>query len=791
MPTTGRAGVKGSLPVEVSSFVGRRWERAEVKRSLAAGRLVTLTGVGGTGKTRLALRVAAELRRLFADGVWFVDLTSLRAPELLSAEVRDPDVLAYSVLVTLGVRERPDGGSTVDQLVRHLADRQVLVVLDGCEPLLPACAVLAHALLRGCPRLRILATSREPLLAEGEVIFSVSPLPTPDPQQCSGVAEVSSAEAVALFVARAQEAAPDFTVTEHNAGVVAELCRRLDGVPLALELAAARIRVLAPVQILQRLAGRFALLSGGNRGGPQRQQTLRACVDWSFELCSKPERVLWLRLSLFAGGCELDAVEAVCADELLPAEDMVDLLAGLVDKSILISEDVGGVVRYRMLETIRDYGQETLADSRQRDELRRRHRDWYVRLAHRFEAEVIGPRQPDWFARLDRELPNIRAVLQYSLADPDGAEAALTVVGSLFLYWSVRALTREARCWADQALARPGEATLARAKVAYTSAGQASMHGDLTTASMRARQTHELAVRLADPRAQAIASAAAGLMERARGNLAEAVRCFRCACEGLAGEETGEYLVWRVAAIVGLAMTEGLLGDAEAAAGRHELILKICQPRGESFFVAYSSFGLGIALWKSGDVEAAAVRLREGLQRGRLVNDCYGSVGGLDALAWIACDRGGLRQAATLLGAVAGLAHEMGTRPAIWPQLAADHEQYEQRTRAALGERAYQTAYAYGGRMSLDEAIAYALEESRGRPAPSPDEASTTLTRREWQVATLLAQGLSNKAIAHTLVISPRTAESHVANIMTRLGFTSRAQVTAWIADRHQDDEHP
>ena len=337
-------------------------------------------------------------------------------------------MLAFLVTATLGLREQ-GGGSPLRGLVGQLADRQLLLILDNCEHLIPASAIFADALLRGCPGLRILATSREPLAIAGEMLFPVPPLPAPDPGQRPSLAELGRYEAAALFLARAQAVAPGFGLTADNHLAVAELCHRLDGLPLAIELAAARIRTLAPQQILDRLSDRFRLLSRGNRAAPERQQTLRACVDWSFDLCAKPERILWARASVFTGGFELDAVEGVCADEHLPEADLLELVAGLVDKSILTREDVGAshaeAARYRMLETIRDYGQDKLGEAGEDAVLRRRHRDWHQQLAARTRAEGVSDRSAYWMARLTREHPNLCAALEFCLTEPGGAEAAL------------------------------------------------------------------------------------------------------------------------------------------------------------------------------------------------------------------------------------------------------------------------------------------------------------------------------------------------------------------------------
>jgi non-specific serine/threonine protein kinase len=774
----------GHLPAEPTSFVGRRRELDEVKRLLGAARLVTLTGVGGTGKTRLALRVAGQVRRLYPDGAWFVDLTALRAPELVAVDTQDPGVLAYLVMTALGLREERDDDPPAEQLVRSLAHLEALLVLDNCEHLLPACAVLAESLLLGCPGLRIVATSREPLMVPGEALVLVPPLPVPEPGAPVDAGALEGCEAAALFLARARAVDPGFDPSPADAGAVAELCRRLDGLPLAIELAAARVRVLTPEQILLRLSERFALLSRGSRSAPERQQTLRTCVDWSFDLCAKPERLLWARLSVFVGGCDLEAIEDVCADETLPGEEMLDVVTGLVDKSVLVGEHVGGVVRYRMLETLRDYGRERRADLEEdEDELRRRHGDWCTRVVCRAEAEWISARQGHWFARLDRELPNIRAALRYGLADPGDAEAALAVAAGLLLYWLARGLPREGRSWLDQALSRPTATSMTQVKALSANAILAGTLDDPDAAGSNARRGRQVAARLGDARAHAIASIADGVLGVLRADLAGAVRAYQAAADGLAAEQA-EYLFWRLSALGALARAKGLADGADGGAAVHELVSAICHARGESWFLGLSLYNLGLGLWRRGETDAATARLREGLRCLRGVGDTFLSARCLDALAWIRYDTDPPERVATLMGITTRLAHTMGTRLSQFAGGEAVRERAAGRARAALGERAYQAAFARGEALSLDEAVARALDEPPA-PAPPAEDAPAPLTRREEQVAALIAQGRSNREIAAALVISQRTAESHVEHILDKLGFGSRAQVAAWMAARH------
>ncbi len=398
MATTKPTGSgRGALPAEVTSFVGRRRELSETRRLLAASRMLTLTGVGGVGKTRLALRMAAEVRRTFPDGVWFVELAALN----------DPQLLPHTVANTLELRQV--SADPAGDLAVYLEEKRLLVVLDNCEHLTGACAVLASKLLAAAPGLRILATSRHVLGVEGEQILSVPPLSTPDPGQEVLAGDATHYESVSLFLDRATAVAPDFAITEANRAAVVELCRRLDGIPLAIELAAVWLRILSPAQILDRLEDRFRLLASGRPAMPPRQQALDATVGWSYDLCSPAERLMWARLSVFSGGFDLEAAEEVCDGDGIPRDDVLNLVASLVNKSIVVRYQATEQTTawYQMLETVRQYGAARLDEDDLR-ELQVRHRDHYRRLAKQFGLESFGPRQADWFIRLRREHGNIR-----------------------------------------------------------------------------------------------------------------------------------------------------------------------------------------------------------------------------------------------------------------------------------------------------------------------------------------------------------------------------------------------
>src|SRR5215468_1044306 len=359
----------GNLPAEVTSFVGRRGELAEVKRLLADSRVVTLTGIGGVGKTRLALRAAAGLRRAFRDGVWLVQLDQLR----------DQALVTQAIAAALGLQDRA-GYAPAATLADYLAGRQLLLVLDNCEHMLDEVTKLADLLLRAAPGLRVLATSRESLNMTGETVLAVPPLAAPEAGRRLTVAELARFPAVGLFAERAAQVVAGFALTEANLAAVAGICRQLEGLPLAIELAAAWLPVLSPEEIDARLGDRLGLLTRGGRTQPARQQTLRASIEWSYELCSQAERLLWAGLSVFAGGFELDAAEGICADHRLAGDEVLDLLAALAGKSILIAAHREGVARYRMPEPLREYGQERLQSASEYTALRQRHRDWHEQL---------------------------------------------------------------------------------------------------------------------------------------------------------------------------------------------------------------------------------------------------------------------------------------------------------------------------------------------------------------------------------------------------------------------------
>jgi predicted ATPase/DNA-binding CsgD family transcriptional regulator len=780
-------GAIGNVPAELSSFVSRQDELTQVRRLLSTHRLVTFTGIGGVGKTRLALRTATDARRAFPDGTWFIDLCGLVPAEPATVEIPDAQAVADLVCATLGVRER-SARAPVDVLCERLARARLLLVLDNCEHLLSACAMLAEALLRASPGLRIVATSREPLTVAGEATLPVPPLPVPDPQEPPALDDLIRCASVALFTARAAAAVHDFQLTEGNRHAVAEICQRLDGLPLAIELAAARLPVLTPRQIADRLTDRFTLLTRRSRSSPDRQQTLRACVDWSFDLCTKDEQRLWARLSAFADSFEFDAIEGICASDDLPADELLDLTDSLVDKSILVrSYDRGGGARYRMLQTIQVYGLEKLREAGEDALLPRRHRDWYEALVARARAEWISDRQAYWLTRLTREYPNLRAAVDFSLREPGEVDAALRIALSLpAMYWWARGMFREGRRWLKVALGATTERGVrhTRAMLLASRLAFAQRDGD---ASRLLEDGERLARRLDAPDAIAHAMFIRGTTAMFRNELGLAVESFEAALATLARAAEPE-LDQRLHLMFTLVAAAGLAGDHARASECYREVLAITEPTGEGIHRSNAMWAYGMVVWRQGDLDQAAELQVASLRLKRIhgLDDTLGGALCLEVLGWIEAGRRRPDRAATLIGAADAALEDLGTPIRTFGHLAGQHDECERQIRGALGGRMFDETIRRGRSMTYEEALAYALGEARSAPPATP-AAPTPLTRRQQQVAMLVGRGLSNREIASALVISQRTAESHLESILTRLGFSSRAQVAAWTAGQHPD----
>ncbi|MFE7421055.1 protein kinase [Rhodococcus sp. NPDC057529] len=759
----------GNLPLELTSFVGRRHELAQAKQLLSTSRLVTLTGVGGVGKTRLALRVAEGARRAFGDGVWLIEL----------GELADPGLLVDRIAAGFGLQER-SVRPPLDLLTDYLAHRQILMVLDNCEHLIDAVAQVTQTLLRTCPDLRIIATSREPLGIGGEIAMRVPPLAVPHPGDSASPRGIPTSDAITLFVERAHAAVPEFELTEDNRAVIAQICERLDGLPLPIELAAVRLRVMSAPQILDRLADRYSLLTVGSRGAPTRQQTMRLSVDWSYELCTPREQQLWKRLSVFVGGFELDAAEGACGGGLSPTE-LLDTIALLTDKSILIREEHDSVVRFRMLEILREYGREKLQESGEWSALRRRHRDWFKQLVMQAEAGWISNQQLEWIARLRREQPNLREALEFCVTEPGEAESGLQIANALHPFWFARGLFSQARSWIERALAPQSEApTALRTHALCTQSMMAGLQGDLDAARSKLMDAEILAKQLGGNGIHAI-NYFEGNLALYSGEPSRAADFFEGILEELRAQRNPLRLL---EALSGLGLASWLLQDHARAVTIHEEVLAITRRHGESVYQTYSLWGLGLVVWNRDDPARAVKLLKEGVRLTRNVNDPVCASLCVEALAWISSTQHQEGRAARLMGAAGALRQSVGGSTVHIPGMVTYHRECTRRSRQALGDRAYEAAFQQGKSMTFEGVVAYVLDEAIPSQTAEPQATESILTRRESQVAELVAAGMTNRAIAAKLVISQRTAQGHVEHILQKLGFTSRAQIAAWFIER-------
>ena len=814
-----------NLPAPRSSFVGRGRELVEVKRELAMTRLLTLTGAGGSGKTRLALEVARELVGIHPDGVWLAELAPLSEGELV----------AKAVAGALRVPERPQEPLS-DTLADFLRDKETLLLMDNCEHLVEAAARLMDALLDSCPRLRMLATSREALGVEGEVGWPVPPLSVPEPGRASSPEGLENYESVRLFVERARGHDPSFALDSQKGRAVADICRTLEGIPLAIELAAARVRTLPLELIAERLEGSIELLARGSRTAPPRQRTLRGALDWSHELLSNPEKVLFRRLSVFAGGSTLEALEVVTSGEGVRPNEVTDLLSGLVDKSLVVAERTSQEgVRYRLLEPIRQYALEKLEESGKAEDVKRSHAEYFLALAEEAEPELIGPREAEWFDRLGAELGNIRAALSWSQAR-DEAELGLRLAGALMWFWSSEGLLGEGRLWLEEALAKEGPTfALARAKALGATSALARAQGDLGRAKRAAEEGLGLSKEAeaegsripfllgGSPAAYfldglAMVSGEEGNYERMAKLGEESLRLSRKANDAqgsanslltvaVAAVRRGDYeraeglfeeglnlareldsACWRFLFLNSWGYTSLLRGDHQRGTALAEEAVELAKGRRRAFMgsLPYALDTLGWASLLGGEPERAEVQFEENLTISEKLGDKGILMISLEGLACVAAAKGEASRAARLFGAAEELMDTTGIR--LTPLESDTTEPYRTSARSRLGDVAWEEALAKGRGMGLDRAIEYALsqEDSTTPQAPNrkaSDAPALHLTPREEEVAVLVAKGLTNRQIASRLVISEATVETHLARIFKKLALQSRTQLSVWVND--------
>jgi predicted ATPase/DNA-binding CsgD family transcriptional regulator len=762
--------VRHNLPASLTSFIGRERELVEVQARLAGARLVTLTGVGGCGKTRLALEVARTVLDRYPDGVWLVERAALA----------DAALVPQTVAAVFDLRELP-GQAVANALATSLRGRNLLLVLDNCEHLLDACARLVDGLLRACPELRVLVTSREALGITGEIAWRVPSLPVPDPQHLPPFTQLGQSPAVRLFVERAAAVQPQFALSERNAAMVAQVCQRLDGIPLALELAAARIEALSVEQLAARLDQRFRLLTGGSRTALPRQQTLHATLDWSYDLLSEPERHLFNRLAVFAGGWTLEAAEAVGAGDGIEPEGVLDLLQHLVRKSLVVAEESGdSAERYRLLETLRQYAHERLVMAGELETVQQRHALAYLAL-----AEEVEPRSGEraWHHRLIAEHANLRTALRW-LIDHNDVEHGVRLGGRLGDVWVWGGFVTEGRAQLQRLLALPGASLTSPewGQLLRVAGFVDTFAGEFATA--RARLERAVAVRraLADPQlARTISDLGQVAREQADYAAAQAwLEESLLVCEAVGDRR------WFARTLDRLGTVAQALGQYGLARSRYEHSLALAREVGDRTEVAWSLHNLGCLALDQHEYATARERLTQSLTS-RLDNDSIGFVHGLAEFACLAAAEGRPAAALRLAGATAALTQQTGI--IVQPTERGRYEHWLAQARQALGEDAAEAAWAEGQRMRLEQALAYALapHEAVGVSAAaerSAAPAGTELTQRQREVAALIARGLSNRQIGEALVITERTVAAHVEHILNKLGFSSRTQIALWAAEQ-------
>ncbi|WP_406479922.1 ATP-binding protein [Streptomyces sp. NBC_01615] len=689
--------VPGNLPLELNAFVGRAAELARLAGALETARLVTVTGVGGVGKSRFAAHAAA--RAEVCDGVWRVELSA----------VRDPDLVEYAVAEALGLTDhtsRPPRRVLLD----HLAERQLLLVLDGFEHLVEVCASLVGELLRHVPGLRVLAVGRRPLDVGGERLFPLAPLTEP--------------EAAELFADRAAARVPGFVLDAGNRSDVRELCRRLDGIPLAVELAAGRLSALSPAQLLSRLEDRFRLLTGGARDALPRHQTLRTAIGWSHELCTPEERLLWSRLSVFAGQFDLEAAEYVCSGDGLHSDDVLDVLGELLAQSVLFREETPAGVRYRMLDTVRAYGADWLEATGDADRLRRRHRDWYMGLATWCELDWFSPRQGEVAARVDTELPNLRCALEHCLTEPGEAHLGQYLAGTLWFSWVGCGRLSEGRHWLERSVelcAEDGTQEQSRLKALWVLGYVAVLQGDTVPALSALQECRDEAERAGNATAVAYAEHRTGCLALVTDDMARAETLLRSALDRY--HEIGELNSNVLMGQVELAMTLAFQGDLPGAVKLCEDVRRVCEDHGERWTLAYALYVLAYEALTGGDTAGARDLLEECLAIAHTFHDLLGTVLSVELLALVTAVEGDPAEAAALQGAAARMWPSVGLPLFGSAYYNAPHERCEALARERLGDERYEECVRAGVLLGQEAAVARALGRAGARPlgaVPSP-----------------------------------------------------------------------
>ncbi len=715
------------------------------------------------GKTRLAIRAATDLARGFPAGAWLVEL----------ADVRDPRLVANAVIAALDLRDQA-ATDPVALLLGYLENKELLLVLDNCEHLLDAASVLVTEVTRAAPGVRVVATSREPLSAPGEHVLPVPPLELPSPHATEPLNRLRQNEAVRLFVERSEAASGAFELSRENQRAVVDVCRRLDGLPLAIELAAVRTRVLTVQQIVDRLTDRFALLTGGGRAALPRHQTLETAIDWSHELLADAERTLLRRLCVFTGRFTLDDVEAVCISEGEPASGALDLLSSLVDKSLVVKEEARGLASYRLHETMREYAARKLQDAGEEDSVQLRCTQYYVSTCQRMALEARF-QLPSWLAWMDFEIDNIRSVLRRCLVRSDSVRG-IQLATSLSWFWITRATTEGVR-WLDELLAS-GPGNPETLGWSYFIRGfLAVLQGDWTAArpslerAMRASREAGQPIQLAN--SLSMASIAANMA----GDRGSALRLLGEA-DTLAAEL--DDIPTRVGALQARSLNAVFEGDFETLKLVATEGARLSRQVGDLYALHMMNLNLGSAALFAGDNEESKARYSEALRIAYQIDDRIGQFYLLAALAFHATVEGRAKTAAQLLGASETI--RIGAGATVMPVMNPIITQAEESAIAALGKAKFELEFTAGRHLTRDTAVAVALGEADQAIAATREGARPgVLAKREFDVARLIADGLSNKQIGARLFISERTVDSHVRSILNKLGFNSRAQIAGWV----------
>ncbi|MBS9375200.1 LuxR C-terminal-related transcriptional regulator [Rhodococcus sp. B50] len=761
------------LPQQPTSFVGRHAELRELRRLLGDHRLVSIVGPGGIGKTRLSVQAAAEFRRAFPDGVRFVEYASLRSENLLSQTICD----------RLGLETRDDPGSSADDvLIEHLRNRRILLVLDNCEHLVEGTATLVSRLVQETANLRILVTSREYLAVPGEYIFHLAPLPT-DGDITSG--------AIELFARRADSALSGFELDDSNIPAVRRICERLDGLPLAIELACTRLNVLSVEELADLLDRRLSMLTVSARGRSPRHRSLQATIDWSYELCSDTERALWCRASVLADSFDLGTALAVCSGDSLSDDEILDSIASLVAKSVIVRVTSDGGVRFRLLESMREYGWGKLTSS-ERHDANARLLEYCAQLIEESTARWYGPEQPAKATAVSVNRGNIRAALHSAMSDTTdhalGHRAAETLGSSRFL-WACGVSVREHRMWLTQALDLPGISKEAKGRILTVLALVQTLQGDRDAADFTLRRAREITGNQHDPVTGAFAVHIAGLRDFFAGRADSALTSLDEAERSYQQHGCSPDFVSMLQIHRGMLLCS--TSDTGAAADQFRKVFARTESVGESWFHSYATYGLGHVALLEGDCDTAEGLARQALQIQRKFGDTIGKTVMADLLGWAFAEQGDGDRAAVVLGAASSMWGSIGRQlygAEHWGTL---REKAVNHSRTHIGPSHFDAAWARGQAMSTRELLDFIFDEGEGSASSQTVSDSTRvdapagvdpgsrecLSPREREVAELVAQGLTNKQIAEKLVLSPRTVEGHVEHLLRKLGLSRRAEV--------------